>query len=56
VRPVTGLVSCSAPHYLVSEGIADENVFETVKNHDLPSCVIKGDVHILSDSILEYAA
>jgi hypothetical protein len=25
-----------APHYLVSEGVVDEIIFETVKNHDLP--------------------
>jgi hypothetical protein len=26
----------AAPHYLVSEGVADEIIFETVKKHDLP--------------------
>jgi hypothetical protein len=26
----------AARHYLVSEGVADDIIFETVKNHDLP--------------------
>ena len=52
---ITTGAELAARHYLVSEGVADEIIFETVKNHDLPSCVIKGGVHRLRDSPAEYA-
>jgi hypothetical protein len=45
----------AAPHNLVSEGVVDEIIFETIKNHDRASCVVKGGVHRLSDSTAEYA-
>jgi hypothetical protein len=34
----------AAPHYLVSEGVADGIIFETVRNHDLHACVVKGGI------------
>jgi hypothetical protein len=45
----------AAPHYLVSEGVADEIIFETVKTMICHACVVKGGVHRLSDSSAEYA-
>jgi hypothetical protein len=44
-----------APHYLVSEGVAHEISFETVKTMLCHACVVKGGVHRLSDSTAEYA-
>jgi hypothetical protein len=52
---ITTGAELAARHYLVSEGVADEIIFETVKNHDLPSCVVKGSLYRLSDSPAEYA-